>query len=71
MYLIDPSDGIPVLFNSPEHSIREATEQEVAIFNDFWGMYYDRIEAGERSGEALDAEVRRTILTRHGLTDII
>lgn len=74
MYLVDPADGIPVLTDMPEDrdgEYRKATEQEVAVFNDFWGMYWDRVEAGEVDGTDLDEDVRRIILTKHGMTDRI
>lgn len=73
MYLTDPADGIPFLTHRPNGSgvIRKATKQEVAIFNDFWGMYWDRVEAGEPESDSLDEEVRRITLTKHGLSDMI
>ena len=74
MYLVDPADGIPVLTDMPEDRDGEypkATKQEVAVFNDFWGMYWDRVEAGEVDGTELDEDVRRITLTKHGLSDMI
>lgn len=73
MYILDEADGIPILTDDQDdpNVIRKATKQEVAIFNDFWGMYWDRVEAGEKDGDELDEDVRRITLTKHGLSDMI
>ena len=74
MYLVDPADGIPVLTDMPEDrdgKYRKATKQQIDIFNDFWGMYWDRVEAGAPETTELDEDVRRITLTKHGLSDMI
>ena len=73
MYILDEADGIPILTDDQDdpNVIRKATKQEVAIFNDFWGMYWDRVEAGEPESDSLDDDVRRITLTKHGLSDMI
>ena len=73
MYILDEADGIPILTDDQDdpNVVRKATKLDVAIFNDFWGMYWDRVEAGEMEGEGLDEDVRRITLTKHGLSDMI
>ena len=73
MYILDEADGIPSLTDDQDdpNVIRKATKREVAVFNDFWGMYWDRVEAGEKDGDELDEDVRRITLTKHGLSDMI
>ena len=73
MYVISNVDGIPVLTDSPddEDVVRPATRQEIAIFNDFWGMYLDLVEEGAPESDDLDERVRRITLTKHGLSDMI
>lgn len=73
MYILDEADGIPILTDDQgdPNVIRKATKKETEIFNDFWGMYWDRVEAGEKDGDELDEDVRSITLTKHGLSDMI
>lgn len=73
MYILDEADGIPILTDDQDdpNVIRKATKKETEIFNDFWGMYWDRVESGEIDGDGLDEDVRRITLTKHGLSDMI
>lgn len=73
MYILDEADGIPILTDDQDdpNVIRKATKKETEIFNDFWGMYWDRVEAGEKDGDDLDEDVRRITLTKHGRADMI
>ena len=73
MYILDEADGIPILTDDQDdpNVIRKATKKETEIFNDFWGMYWDRVEAGEQAGDDLDEDVRRITLTKHGRADMI
>ena len=73
MYILDEADGIPILTDDQDdpNVIRKATKKETEILNDFWGMYWARVEAGEKDGDDLDEDVRRITLTKHGRADMI
>lgn len=73
MYFIANIDGIPELteYANDVLVLRAATREETQIHTDFWGMYWDRVEAGEVDGDDLDEDVRRIILTKYGMTDRI
>lgn len=73
MYFITNIDGIPELTNDAHDALvlRAATREEIQIHTDFWGLFWDRVEAGEPASDELDEDVRRIILTKYGMTDRI